>query len=148
MITRNGASVRAQTDPSSPTLTLQCSILYTGIRSTASVLYRIGDSRQMPNRFASAFRSAAPVGVGMAVLCCAIAVTRWSQIATSRSSIVVILVGLPLLVFLNYFVLAVAGYRVRSDGVVDAPRIVAWLVAAIVALLLAGGIVIMALLSG
>ena len=83
----------------------------------------------------------------MALLCAAIAVPRWSQIEASPSSSVIALVGLPLLVFLAYFVLAAAGYRIRGDGVVAAPRIVFWLVATAVTILLIVAIVIMALLE-
>ena len=90
----------------------------------------------MRNRFVKAFKSAAPVGVGTAVLCVAIVLTRWSQIAAGPYSSAVALAGIPVVVFLSYFVLALVGYPVAPDGFVAAPRLVAWVIASLAAIVL------------
>jgi hypothetical protein len=62
----------------------------------------------------------------MVVLGAFILATRWSKFADDPTSGVAIMGGLVLVVFLTYFVLALTGFKVSPQGVVDVPRVYAW----------------------
>jgi hypothetical protein len=98
----------------------------------------------MVNRVINALKSAAPVGLGAAVILTFIAVVRWQEFAADPVASVTAFVGLFLIVFVTYFILAFAGYRVRPDGFVSAPRPVAWALVAVTATVLVVIIVILA----
>lgn len=65
---------------------------------------------------------------------------------TSPIVMAVIGLGLTAVVFMTYFVLGIAGYRVSADGTVQAPWPYAWAVA-LAAVLVAGAIAYLALRS-
>jgi uncharacterized BrkB/YihY/UPF0761 family membrane protein len=73
-----------------------------------------------------AFRAAARPSTVMALAGALTLLTHWSKFADDRVVGVAVVSGLVLVVFLTYFVLALAGFKVSPRGVVEAPRLYAW----------------------
>jgi Na+/melibiose symporter-like transporter len=69
-----------------------------------------------------------------------VAVGHWRQLIEDPIGLSVGVVGLALVVFLTYLVFGLAGYDVRTDGTATVPGGIAWLVAALAAILLVIGV--------
>ena len=74
----------------------------------------------------------------MLIVSASIVVIRWSKFADDQVAGIATMSGLVLVVFLTYFVLAVTGFNASPQGVVDAPRIYAWSILGVIAVLVFG----------
>jgi hypothetical protein len=82
----------------------------------------------MLQRMKDGFRVAAPPSLGIAVVVGFIFITRWSEFADDPIEGIAIGSGLVLVVFLTYFFLALTGFKASQQGVVEVPRVYAWLI--------------------
>jgi len=91
-------------------------------------------------RLNRAFRAAAAVWFGVALASCFILLVRWRWFSTNPISRISVVVALTAIVFLTYFVLGLAGYRVSldRDARVRVPRLIAWLIVACVTVVVFG----------
>jgi uncharacterized membrane protein YozB (DUF420 family) len=87
----------------------------------------------MNKRLSRAFRAAAAVWFSVALAGCFILLARWQSLSTEPISSISVVVALTAIVFLTYFLLGLAGYRVSLDrhARVHVPRVVGWLVVAV-----------------
>jgi hypothetical protein len=93
----------------------------------------------MRSRVLHAFRIAAFPSFGVLILAALITVrARSSPFHGDLIRDVAIGGGLVLVVFLTYFVLALAGFKASPQGVVDVPRPYAWLLVSAIVVLVFG----------
>ncbi len=92
----------------------------------------------MLRRVTRAFKGAAPVWLTMALAGAVILFLRWRRLAADPIAAVSIVTALTLVVFLTYFVLGLAGFRVSRNGVARVPRIVGWLIVTVVTVVVFG----------
>lgn len=91
-------------------------------------------------RLNRAFRAAAAVWFSAALAGGFILLVRWRWASAEPIRRVSILVALTAIVFLTYFVLGLAGFRIQldRDARVRVPRVIAWLIVACVTVVVFG----------
>ena|SRR5215831_18583427 len=92
----------------------------------------------MSRRITHALRaSARPSIIALIGLALAV-VTHWSKVADDPRASIFACVGLVLIVFLTFFVLALTGFEESPQGVVDVPRVYAWSLLFVIVVLVFG----------
>ena len=86
----------------------------------------------------NAFGLAAPPSLALVIIGAYIVVTRWSKFVDDPASGIISVGGLILIVFLTYFVLALAGFEPSPQGTVKVPRLFAWPLLCAVAIIVFG----------